>query len=94
MNMSDAAEEIARLIAELETRKLLPAPAFLAPDDLATLTGRKIKSLQVEALRQMGIPFFVNAIGHPVVARSAVEGKTAAAPQEKPAWVPPGLRKK
>lgn len=94
MNMSDAAEEIARLIAELDTRKLPPAPTFLTSDDVATLTGRKIKSLQVEALRHMGIPFFVNAIGYPVVARSAVEGKAAPVPQEKSAWVPPGLRKK
>ncbi|WP_258194550.1 DUF4224 domain-containing protein [Janthinobacterium sp. PAMC25594] len=67
---------------------------FLTADDVAILTGRKLKSLQVKALRTMGIPFFINAIGRPVVARTAVDGKTAAAPQEKSAWVPPGLRAK
>ncbi|MGK5031508.1 DUF4224 domain-containing protein [Janthinobacterium sp. DSP2-3-3] len=93
MNMSDA-EEVVRLVEELESRKHKPLPAFLGADDVVTLTGRKIKRLQVEALRNMGIPFFVNAIGRPVVARTVVEGKAAAAPQEKPAWQPPGLRKK
>ena len=48
---------------------------FLAPDDMVTLTGRKLKSKQVEALRRMGIPFLINASGRPVVARAAVEGK-------------------
>ncbi|UQV48120.1 DUF4224 domain-containing protein [Janthinobacterium lividum] len=91
--MSDA-EEVARLVEELESRKQKPLPAFLGADDVVMLTGRKVKRLQVEALRNMGIPFFVNAIGRPVVARTAVEGKTAASPQEKPAWQPPGLRKK
>jgi hypothetical protein len=67
---------------------------FLTADDVAVLTGRKLKSLQVQALRTMGIPFFINAIGRPVVARTAIDGKTAAAPQEKSPWVPPGLRTK
>lgn len=93
MNMSDA-EEVARLVEELDSRRAQPLPAFLSADDLATLTGRKVKSRQVEALRQMGIPFFVNAIGRAVVARSAVEGRAAPVLQEKPAWIPPGLRKK
>ena len=70
-----------------------PIAAFLTADDVATLTGRKLKSLQVQALRQMGIPFFINAIGRPVVARSTVEGKTTPIPQERAAWVPPGMRK-
>lgn len=62
---------------------------FLTPEELAVLTGRKLKSYQIEALRRMGIPFFVNAIGRPVVARSAVEGssKAAAAPPKK-TWEP------
>lgn len=67
---------------------------FLTTEDLATLTGRKIKSLQVQALRQMGVPFFINAIGRPVVTRTAIEGRPAPAALEKDAWVPPGLRKK
>lgn len=68
---------------------------FLEQNEIFELTGRKLKSLQVQALRQMGVPFFINAIGRPVVTRTAIEGKAAqAAPSEKGAWVPPGLRKK
>ncbi|MBR7973937.1 DUF4224 domain-containing protein [Burkholderia vietnamiensis] len=50
---------------------------FLSSVELALLTGRKIKSKQVEALRRMGVPFFVNACGRAVVARSAIEGRTS-----------------
>ena len=48
---------------------------FLAVDELVVLTGRKVKSKQIEALRRMGIPFLVNASGRPVVTRSVVEGR-------------------
>lgn len=40
-------------------------PLFLTEDEVAILTGRKIKKLQVEALRKMGVPFFVNAANRP-----------------------------
>ena len=60
---------------------------FLNADDLVELTGRRIKSKQIEALRQMGLPFWVNAIGGPVVTIAAVEGRKEA-PREK-AWVMP-----
>ena len=62
---------------------------FLDSDELSTLTGRKLKSYQIEALRRMGVPFFVNAIGRPVVARSAIDGGSKAAPKPpKAATVP------
>ncbi|WP_176317529.1 DUF4224 domain-containing protein [Burkholderia vietnamiensis] len=48
---------------------------FLSPFELAVLTGRKVKSKQVEALRRMGVPFFINACGRAIVARSAIEGR-------------------
>ncbi|MDN7506637.1 DUF4224 domain-containing protein [Burkholderia orbicola] len=48
---------------------------FLSPVELVVLTGRKIKSKQVEVLRRMGLPFFINACGRAVVARAAVEGR-------------------
>lgn len=51
------------------------ADVFLSTQELVQLTGRKVKSKQIEALRQMGIPSFVNALGRPVVARVAVEGR-------------------
>lgn len=60
--------------------------AFLEDADIAKLTGRKMKSLQIVALRKMGIVFRVNATGHPVVTWSAVEGR-----KEEPvktAWQP------
>lgn len=59
------------------------ASTFLNSEELFALTGRKLRSYQIEALRRMGIPFFVNAIGRPVVARSAVEGSKAAAKAQK-----------
>jgi hypothetical protein len=63
---------------------------FLDENELSELTGRKMKSLQIDALRRMGIPFYVNATGHPVVTRSTIEGKK----EEKPAkrWIPKVLR--
>lgn len=32
---------------------------FLSADELVVLTGRKIKSKQVETLRRMGVPFLL-----------------------------------
>ncbi len=61
---------------------------FLTGEELATLTGRKLKSRQIEWLRTTGIPFRVNATGHPVVTRGVIEGRKeehAAAPQR---WTP------
>lgn len=66
---------------------------FLDAADIAQLTGRKFKSHQVSALRKMGLPFFVNAAGHAVVARSAVDARSAVAQApEKAAWVPRVLK--
>ena len=42
-------------------------PLFLTPEEVALLTGRKFKSKQIEALRQMFIPFRINANGRPIV---------------------------
>lgn len=61
---------------------------FLEPEELAVLTGRKMKSVQVKILRMMGIPFHVNASGHPVVTRSAVEGRKEEKAAKKQ-WQPP-----
>lgn len=62
---------------------------FLTADDLAELTGRKIKSKQIEALRRMGLPFHVNAAGKPVVPVAAIEGRKQVAAAAAPAWQPP-----
>ena len=47
---------------------------FLNADELVLLTGRHRKAKQIQQLRVMGIPFYVNASGHPVVARAVVNG--------------------
>jgi uncharacterized protein DUF4224 len=47
---------------------------FLSRSEVAELTGRKMKSRQVAALRKMGIAFFVNPSGRPIVSRAAIEG--------------------
>ena len=48
---------------------------FLSPDDLKALTGFATKAKQVEQLRRMGIPFFVNGQGRPVVTVAAIQGE-------------------
>jgi hypothetical protein len=60
---------------------------FLTVQDISELTGRKMKSKQIEALRKMGLPFWVNAIGEPIVTVAAVEGRSE--PQREKAWVMP-----
>jgi hypothetical protein len=53
------------------------AAVFLNPDELALLTGFHRKGRQVDQLRRMGIAFYVNGCGRPVVARGAIEGNAA-----------------
>lgn len=67
----------------------MSAALFLDDAELAKLTGRKLKSRQIQWLRQNGIPFRVNATGHPVVTRVAVEPQPAGATPAAPArWTP------
>jgi hypothetical protein len=65
---------------------------FLNRDELKDLTGRSYVRLQIAALAKMGIPFFVNDVGRPVVARSAVEGRASVAPASKKKWVSNALK--
>ncbi|MDN2707930.1 DUF4224 domain-containing protein [Janthinobacterium sp. SUN118] len=73
------------------TNHITANSAFLSMDDICALTGRKMKTKQIEALRKMGLPFWVNAIGRPVVTVAAVEGRKEA-PREK-TWVMPRINK-
>jgi hypothetical protein len=66
--------------------------SFLDQAGIATLAGRKFKSRQIDTLRRMAIPFFVNATGHPVVARAGIHGLRKAEVEQKKAWVPKVLR--
>ena len=63
------------------------ASAFLSDEDVRLLTGRALKSKQIEQLHRMGIPFNVNAAGRPVVARAVID-KPQAVPQSKREWRP------
>ena len=57
---------------------------FLDDAALRKLTGCAQKTRQVEQLRRMGVPFWINARGQPVVACSALEGaKKAEKPPKK-----------
>lgn len=62
---------------------------FLTSDEIAALTGRKFKSLQIQQLRKMKVPFWVNANNAPVVARAAIEGRKEVAKPEEPQWTAP-----
>jgi hypothetical protein len=62
---------------------------FLTELEVATLSGRKRKSAQIDALRRMGVAFFVNGAGRPVVTRTAVDGRADAKPEfGRAEWVP------
>lgn len=66
---------------------------FLDEKELIVLTGRKMKSKQIAALRDMGVPFRVNASGHPVVTKAAIEGRREE-PLPRPKWIPRVLKEK
>jgi hypothetical protein len=67
---------------------------FLTPDELKTLTGRARRAAQIDALRRMGIAFWVNAAGRPVVAKAAIEGRAVANQVETPeTWQPAVLKR-
>lgn len=61
---------------------------FLNDAELHHLTARKFKSKQIEWLRSEGIPFRVNATGHPVVTRAVVEGRETEMRPRQTGWVP------
>jgi Domain of unknown function (DUF4224) len=62
------------------------AVMFLNPEEIALLTGLHRKGRQVEQLRRMGIIFYVNGCGRPVVARTAIGGSAAGASPRT--WAP------
>ncbi|MFZ6780411.1 DUF4224 domain-containing protein [Undibacterium sp. Ji83W] len=63
---------------------------FLTNENLFELTGRKTKSKQIEALLQMRLPFWINAIGKPVVTVAAVEGRNEASKEKT--WIMPRVK--
>ncbi|HTR24396.1 MAG TPA: DUF4224 domain-containing protein [Terriglobales bacterium] len=63
-----------------------PTLMFLSADELAFLTGRHRKTKQIQQLQVMGIPFYENASGHPIVARVVLAGDRSEPYQ--PRWIP------
>ncbi|WP_313569976.1 DUF4224 domain-containing protein [Comamonas terrigena] len=61
---------------------------FLDDMEMRKLTGRCFKSKQIERLRAQGIPFSINATGHPVVTRAVVEGRTNTPTPLVSRWTP------
>ena len=66
----------------------METPLFLNDEQITELTGRKIRRLQCEALRIMGIPFHINMAGKPIVCRSALEGRRPDYNQPPQEWQP------
>jgi hypothetical protein len=63
-----------------------PTSTFLTVDEVVFLTGRHLKTKQIQQLRAMGIPFYVNASGHAIVARAVISG--ARSDSYQPRWKP------
>jgi hypothetical protein len=68
---------------------------FLTEKDMVELTGirqgkdgRTREQRQVDTLRKMKIPHYVNAVGRPIVARAVIEGIGAIPPEPIMAWEP------
>lgn len=59
---------------------------FLEDEQIVKLTGYRQKAKQVARLRKLGILFFVNASGHPVVPDSSVNGSKQPKPEKT--WTP------
>lgn len=45
---------------------------FLSEDELKQLTGRTTRNAQIRALRDMQLPFFINAAGRAVVLQQSL----------------------
>jgi hypothetical protein len=60
---------------------------FLDKEDIVVLTGKAHKTKQIIQLRKMGIPFFVNASGNPIIAKIVIEGGKEKLVSDQP-WRP------
>lgn len=87
-------------VIESHMEQIMQPRTFLTPEEVAELTGistgKKIhgksltrEQLQLNWLRQSGIPFFENARGRPIIARAVIEGAQTRPPiQQKTSWQP------
>jgi len=95
--VSQPGERIAMLVKSdspvPELRKGLRETMFLDDKEVARLTGFSRKTRQVQQLRMMGIPFYVNAAGRAVVTRSVVDGSRQEAKKTVGSWSPAALKR-
>lgn len=95
--VSQPGERIAVLVTSdssmPEFRKGPGETMFLDDKELARLTGFARKTRQVQQLRMMGIPFYVNAAGRAVVTRSVVDGSRQEAKKTVGSWSPAALKR-
>lgn len=68
---------------------------FLTTEEIKELTGirqgkhgKSREALQADALRTMRIPFYINAVGRPIVARAQIEGPSTTKKEAAPVWEP------
>jgi hypothetical protein len=68
---------------------------FLTVEEIAELTGcrggvrgKTREQRQVDTLRKMKIPHYVNIVGRPIVARAVIEGAGGQMPPPPMAWEP------
>lgn len=68
---------------------------FLTPEEVEELSGIRVgrggktrEQLQIEWLRTSGIPFWTNARGRPIIARTAIMGGGRSEDQPRPKWQP------
>lgn len=61
---------------------------FLTSAEIAQLTGRKNRRLQIEQLSLMRIPFHVNALGAPIVVRGNLLTGSNSDPKGQKQWKP------
>lgn len=61
---------------------------FLTREEVAELTGAKLKRRQVAVLQRNGIRHTINAAGWPMVTRAAIEGGAQSAEVQPMAWKP------
>lgn len=61
---------------------------FLTKEEMRILTGTSLRAKQIEVLNENRIPFFLNFRKWPVVARSAIEGRSEKMQNVAPEWRP------
>jgi hypothetical protein len=61
---------------------------FLTDAEVADLTGYKQARKQVAILKMQGVPYHLNAAGHPKVARAIIEQRYAKAVEKAKEWTP------